>query len=160
MNWLRVGNTEALVRNARHNARFSAVRVPIIFVVSIFLWELSAPAVAIGWLLAMLAVERLASHARDRLINGASRYAAMHLLTLAMMSALWVVFGFVLWLTDTELGRIAATIGLLTAALYGSLGGAARLSRGVDPVCAAIERTLGAGCVALVDSLAGIASWC
>jgi len=160
MDWPKLENTEALVRNARHNARFSAIRPPIIAVVSIFLWQLSSPAVAIGWLLAMLFVERLASHARDRLINGAGHYAAIHLLTLAMMSALWVVFGFVLWLTDTELGRIAATIGLLTAALYGSLGGAARHSRGLDPVCAATERTLGAGCLALLDSLVGIASRC
>lgn len=123
MDWLKLENTEALVRNARHNARFSAVRLPIIFVVSIFLWELSAPVVAVGWLAAMVIVERFASHARDRLINGAKHFAAIHLVTLAMMSALWVVFGFVLWLTDTELGRIAATIGLLTAALYGSLAG-------------------------------------
>lgn len=123
MAWPQLENAEALVRNARHNARFGGVRLPIVTVVSGFLWQLSSPLVALIWFAAMLLVERVATLLRERLSKGAMQYALAHLMSLAAMSALWVCFGLLLWRSDTELGRIAATIGLLTTALYGALGG-------------------------------------
>ena len=123
MAWPKLDKAEALVRNAQHNARFSVVRLPLIIIVSGFLWQFYAPAVALIWAATMLAVERIATYVRNRLCQGETEFAFPHLLTLTTMSALWVCFGLLLWQSNTELGRIAATIGLLTAALYGALGG-------------------------------------
>lgn len=123
MAWPELDNADALVRNARHNARFGGIRLPLIVLVSGFLWQLITPAVAIIWIVAMLIVERAATYVRVKLIAGATHLAALHLFTLCVMSALWVCFGVLLWNSDTELGRIAAIIGLLTTALYGALGG-------------------------------------
>ncbi|ANP45513.1 hybrid sensor histidine kinase/response regulator [Candidatus Viadribacter manganicus] len=123
MAWPQLENAEALVRNARHNGRFGGVRLPIVTVVSGFLWQLSSPVVALIWFVAMLLVERAATLLRERLSKGAMQYALAHLMSLTAMSALWVCFGLLLWRSDTELGRTAATIGLLTTALYGALGG-------------------------------------
>jgi len=97
-------NAEALVRNARHNARFGGVRLPIIFVVSGFLWELASPVDAIAWTLAMVAVERASTLVRRKLIAGATELAAPHLFTLGLMSSLWVCFAVLLWTSNTELG--------------------------------------------------------
>jgi two-component system, cell cycle sensor histidine kinase and response regulator CckA len=123
MAWPKLDNTDALARNARHNARFSAVRLPLVIIVSGFLWQLVAPAVALTWAAAMLIAERVATYVRGRLARGEAEFAFPHLLTLALMSAIWVCFGLLLWRSDTELGRLAATIGLLSTALYGALGG-------------------------------------
>jgi signal transduction histidine kinase/CheY-like chemotaxis protein len=123
MQWPQLDNAEALVLSARHNARFGAVRLPVVFIVSLFLWQLATPVTALAWLASMLIVERLATYVRGRVSNGETQLAALHLFTLGVMSALWVGFGILLWQSDTELGRIAATIGLLTTALYGALGG-------------------------------------
>jgi two-component system, cell cycle sensor histidine kinase and response regulator CckA len=123
MAWPQLDNVDALVRSARHNARFGGVRLPLIIIVSVFLWQLIAPTVAIAWIVAMIIVERTSTYARGRLIAGEAQLAALHLFTLCMMSALWVCFGVLLWVSDTEIGRIAAIIGLLTTSLYGALGG-------------------------------------
>jgi len=123
MAWPQLDNADALVRSARHNARFAGVRLPIIVIVSGFLWKLITPTVAITWIVAMLIVERASTYARGKLIAGGAHFAALHLFTLCVMSALWVCLGVVLWSSNTELGRIAAIIGLLTTAIYGALGG-------------------------------------
>lgn len=123
MAWPQLDNVEALVRSARHNARFGGVRLPLIFIVSGFLWQLIAPVAAITWIVAMVIVERVSTYVRGRLVAGETELAAAHLLTLCMMSALWVCFGILLWTSNTEIGRIAAIIGLLTTSLYGALGG-------------------------------------
>ena len=123
MAWPQLDNVDALVRNARHNARFASVRLPIVVIVSGFLWQLVTPTVAITWIVAMLIVERASTYARGKLIAGDTHFAALHLFTLCMMSALWACLGVVLWSSNTELGRIAAIIGLLTTAIYGALGG-------------------------------------
>lgn len=123
MAWPTLDNSEALQENARHNARFSAVRLPLIIIVSGFLWQLNTPAVAIAWTAVMLVVEGFATYVRGRLIVGQLEFGLLHVLTLAVMSGLWACLGLLLWQSDTELGRIAATIGLLTTALYGALGG-------------------------------------
>lgn len=123
MAWPLLDNAEALVRSARHNARFGGVRLPLIFIVSGFLWQLIAPAAAITWIVAMVIVERASTYVRGRLVAGETQLAAVHLLTLGMMSALWVCFGVLLWTSNTEIGRMAAIIGLLTTSLYGALGG-------------------------------------
>lgn len=123
MAWPQLDNAEALVRSARHNARFGGIRLPLIFIVSGFLWQLIAPAAAITWIVAMVTVERVATYVRGRLIAGETELASVHLLALCLMSALWVCFGVLLWTSNTEIGRIAAIIGLLTTSLYGALGG-------------------------------------
>ncbi|MBK8544794.1 MAG: hypothetical protein IPL62_15340 [Caulobacteraceae bacterium] len=64
MAWPQLDNVDALVRNARHNARFASVRLPIVVIVSGFLWQLMTPTVAITWIVAMLIVERASTYAR------------------------------------------------------------------------------------------------
>ncbi|WP_395644810.1 ATP-binding protein [Terricaulis sp.] len=116
-------DVDALISSARHNARFSAVRLPIIIIVGAFLWQLSSPIIAIAWTVVILLVERVATFARGRLIQEQASFAALHLITLAAMSVLWVLLGVLLWASNTEVGRMAAIIALLTTALYGVLAG-------------------------------------
>lgn len=118
-----ISNFQALVRNAQHNARFAWVRLPVIVIVAGFIWRLCGAEIALLWLATMLSAERVAVHLRNRIISGDPSAAYPHLISLGIMSALWVCFGVLVWNSNTELGRIAACIGLLTTALYGALGG-------------------------------------
>ena len=118
-----ISNFQALVRNAQYNARFAWVRLPVIVIVAGFVWRLCGAEIALVWLAAMLLAERVSVHLRNRIISGDPNAALAYLISLGIMSALWVCFGVLVWNSNTELGRIAACIGLLTTALYGALGG-------------------------------------
>lgn len=118
-----ISNLQALVRNAQHNARFAWVRLPVIAIVAGFVWRLCGAEIALTWLSVMLLTERISAYCRTRLSLGDAKFAYPHLISLAVMSGLWVCFGVLVWSSDTELGRIAACIGLLTTALYGALSG-------------------------------------
>ena len=121
---LAIVDVDALVKNAQHNSRFAWVRVPIVVVVASFVWTLCGPMPGFVWTAAILGVEFIAASMRARLIGGATAFATWHLMSLGMMSLLWVAFALLLWPTSGELGRTAAIIGLLTTALYGALSGA------------------------------------
>ncbi|MBK8544485.1 MAG: hypothetical protein IPL62_13610, partial [Caulobacteraceae bacterium] len=123
MAWPQLDNVDALVRSARHNARFGGVRLPLIIIVSVFLWQLIAPTVAIAWIVAMIIVERTSTYARGRLIAGEAQLGGAALVHSLHDVCAGSGFGVLLWVSDTEIGRIAAIIGLLTTSLYGALGG-------------------------------------
>ena len=126
-----IGDVDALGRNAQHNARFAWLRLPVILVVAGFVWMLCGPVAGLLWTGAIIIVERASTVLRARLIGGASELAVWHLASLAAMSLLWVTFGALLWSAQSELGRVAAIIGLLTTALYGALSGVKDFRPGV-----------------------------
>lgn len=113
----------ALDQSARLNARIGWIRLPIVFAFGGMIIGLADSALGLGWLAAILLVERATTWIRLRVAAGEARLRTPYLIAIGVISLLWVAPAVLLWNADTEVARMAAIVCLLITALAGVVGG-------------------------------------
>lgn len=113
----------SVVRNARHNAAISWIRVPIAIVVSGFLFIFTTSTIGLAWLAGMALIELFAWRVREHLVAGDLGFQTLHVVAIWLVSGTWVTLGLLLWFSGQEVARIASLVALFSAAFYGCAGG-------------------------------------
>ena len=116
-------HVSTLEQSARLNARIGWIRLPIVFAFGGMIVGLADSGLGLGWLLAMLVVERATTWTRLRLAAGEQQLRRPYLAAIGLISMMWVGAAILLWNADTEVARMAATVCLLVTALAGIVGG-------------------------------------
>lgn len=113
----------SVLRSARHNAPIAWARIPLVLVISIWLYVFVSIWAWAIWLAVTLLVEQVAAICRNRLLKGDLHWGKAHIASLFALSLCWIAMSAMVWNAGGDVARIAAIMGTLSLAVYGAIGG-------------------------------------
>lgn len=110
---------DSMIRSGRQSLKSFWLRIFVSVVVSGFLFVFQTPLIAAIWLATILSAEVASAMLVGRIAETSSPWRLANVALVWVMSAIWVIFGLLLWASGDEIARIAAIVSLMTVAVYG-----------------------------------------